>query len=57
LARAEAVVAALAALGIEPSRLAARGFGASQPIADNSTPGGRALNRRIEIKAAEKQPQ
>lgn len=35
--------------GIDPSRLAAVGYGEYQPVAPNSTPEGRARNRRIEI--------
>ena len=53
LERARAVVAALAAAGIDSSRLSAEGFGANRPIGDNATAAGRALNRRIEIKAVE----
>ena len=49
LGRAQAVSAALAAAGVEPQRLQARGFGPDQPVADNSTAAGRAQNRRIEI--------
>ncbi len=49
-ARAVAVVEALVSLGIEPQRLAAVSFGEQQAIADNSTPEGRARNRRIEIR-------
>ncbi len=48
-ARAQAVQAALVALGIAPERLAAQGFGADRPVADNATPDGRAQNRRTEI--------
>lgn len=48
-ARAQAVVAALVAQGIESSRLAAKGHGQSQPVADNETEEGRAQNRRVEL--------
>jgi outer membrane protein OmpA-like peptidoglycan-associated protein len=47
--RARAVRDALIARGLDPSRLAAQGFGSSQPIADNATAAGRVRNRRIEI--------
>jgi outer membrane protein OmpA-like peptidoglycan-associated protein len=36
--------------GIEADRLEAKGYGESRPAADNSTPEGKALNRRVEIK-------
>ena len=48
--RAEAVRAALIQRGVAPSRLNAVGLGASRPVGDNATEGGRALNRRIEIR-------
>ena len=48
-ARAIAVVRFLAEQGLDPTRLAAAGRGEFQPISDNDTPEGRALNRRIEI--------
>ena len=48
-ARAQAVVAALVAQGIEASRLEAKGHGQSQPVAGNDTDEGRAKNRRVEL--------
>jgi outer membrane protein OmpA-like peptidoglycan-associated protein len=48
-ARARAVVEYLVARGVDPSRLTARGYGSSQPVADNTTPEGRASNRRVEV--------
>ena len=49
--RSEAVVAWLVKHGIAASRLIAKGFGKSQPVADNATAAGRALNRRVELVA------
>ena len=47
--RAEAVVNYLVEnLGIERSRLSAKGYGLTRPVADNSTDEGRQKNRRIE---------
>ncbi len=48
--RAAAVRQYLVSHGIAPDRLEAQGFGESQPIADNNTASGRALNRRVELK-------
>ena len=48
-ARAQGVVAALKSFGVEVSRLSADGRADSQPLADNTTPQGRGLNRRVEI--------
>ncbi|MFN3455709.1 MAG: OmpA family protein, partial [Pseudobdellovibrio sp.] len=45
--RAESVAAALVAAGIEKSRVTAKGYGSSQPVADNKTADGRAQNRRV----------
>ncbi|RMG61631.1 MAG: OmpA family protein [Calditrichaeota bacterium] len=47
--RAQAVVQWLVERGIDAGRLEAQGFGESRPVADNSTPQGRKLNRRVEI--------
>lgn len=49
LRRAEAVRAWLVAQGIEAARLRAEGRGPDQPIADNTTEVGRALNRRVQV--------
>jgi len=42
--------------GIADARLAAKGFGKTQPIADNSTEAGRDLNRRVELRVVESAP-
>jgi outer membrane protein OmpA-like peptidoglycan-associated protein len=47
--RAQAVVLALTSRGIDPARLTYQGLGASDPVGDNSTLQGRALNRRVEL--------
>lgn len=47
--RARAVVAALAALGVEGSRMTAAGHGQDRPVAGNETEAGRAQNRRVEL--------
>ena len=49
-ARAAAVMHYLVSQGVDPNRIEARGFGERYPIADNRTPEGRALNRRVEIR-------
>jgi outer membrane protein OmpA-like peptidoglycan-associated protein len=47
--RAQAVVNYLESKGIAASRLSAKGYGASHPVASNETEEGRALNRRTEV--------
>jgi OOP family OmpA-OmpF porin len=47
--RAESVKQHLVAGGIDAGRIETRGFGAASPVADNSTPEGRAANRRVEV--------
>ena len=48
-ARASAVVRTLIGAGVPETRLQARGYGDTRPIADNDTAGGRSENRRVEI--------
>ncbi len=48
-ARACNVVRHLQAQGIDPSTLAAEGFGEYRPVAPNDTPEGRHKNRRIDV--------
>jgi outer membrane protein OmpA-like peptidoglycan-associated protein len=48
--RADAIRTVLVSeFGIDPRRLAAVGLGAARPVASNSTPEGRAINRRVEF--------
>lgn len=47
--RAQAVMNALVARGIEEARLTAQGKGDSQPVASNESEDGRAKNRRVEL--------
>ena len=51
--RAAAVRDYLVARGVSSQRIAIDGRGSRQPIADNSTASGRAMNRRVEIFVAE----
>ncbi len=49
LRRAESVRAYLVDAGIPASRLTARGYGETRPVADNATEEGRRENRRVEL--------
>ncbi len=48
-ARARTVSAYLGARGISMDKIVVKNFGATHPIASNSTPEGRQLNRRVDI--------
>ncbi len=50
LRRAEAVRDVLASRGVSQRQMLVEGAGAANPIADNSTPDGRAANRRVELR-------
>lgn len=47
--RAKAVMSFLVELGIDANRLTAKGYGASKPVASNTTEAGKAKNRRTEF--------
>ncbi len=47
--RAQSVADYLTTQAVNPTRLDARGFGKDEPVADNDTAAGRALNRRVEV--------
>ncbi|HEV8305548.1 MAG TPA: OmpA family protein [Gemmatimonadales bacterium] len=49
-ARADAVRAYLASKGVGPERMVAKGYGPTVPVATNTTPAGRAQNRRVELR-------
>jgi outer membrane protein OmpA-like peptidoglycan-associated protein len=52
--RADNVMHEIIVLGVDPSRLDAKGYGEDHPVADNSTDVGRAQNRRISMRVTQK---
>lgn len=48
--RADAVKTQLINMGIDASRLTTKGYGETNPLSDNTTPEGKANNRRVEFK-------
>lgn len=48
-ARGKSVMNKLIAMGISSNRLKSTGFGESKPLDNNSTPEGKANNRRVEF--------
>ena len=50
LNRAKVVADYLIKNGMDPSRIVAKGYGEKQPVAQNDTEEGRALNRRTEFR-------
>jgi len=52
--RAQTVYDFLASNGVAESRMTVRGYGESQPIADNSTATGKAENRRVVLRITER---
>jgi outer membrane protein OmpA-like peptidoglycan-associated protein len=48
--RADSVKQYLVNAGVDPARIMTKGFGEADPIADNTSPQGRAQNRRIEFR-------
>lgn len=52
--RAQAIIQALVDQGVDSSLFTYKGYGGTKPIATNSTPEGRAQNRRVEIQVMPK---
>jgi hypothetical protein len=58
LERAKTVQGLIVAGGIDANRLVVQGYGETRPLSDNSTPEGRAYNRRVALyKVSPKAPQ
>ena len=47
--RSQAVADALRAQGVDPTRVATRGYGEQYPVASNASTSDRAMNRRVEV--------
>lgn len=47
--RSQAVAEALRSQGVDPARVATRGYGEQYPVASNSSTSDRAMNRRVEV--------
>ncbi|PTT79047.1 flagellar motor protein MotB, partial [Pelomonas sp. HMWF004] len=47
--RAQSVADALRAQGVDPTRVATRGYGEQHPVASNANTSDRAMNRRVEV--------
>ena len=52
--RADSVRDFLIQIGCNPEMLTAKGYGSSQPVADNTTEEGKQLNRRVELRFVDK---
>ncbi len=52
--RAQSVATYLVSKGVSADQLQAKGYGAEEPIADNTSDEGRAQNRRVELRKVEK---
>jgi chemotaxis protein MotB len=50
--RADTVMQFLISQGVKPDLVSAQGFGEADPVASNSTPAGRAQNRRVVLSLA-----
>jgi chemotaxis protein MotB len=50
--RADSVMQYMISQGVKPSLISAQGFGEADPVASNSTPEGRAQNRRVALNLA-----
>ena len=47
--RAQSVADYIIRLGVDPSRITTKGYGETQPVAENETASGKAKNRRVEM--------